>query len=195
MQSTETRTIRRRATLLLFPTLKSRTQTRPRRIESSFGCSTTVYIVCDTSWLDAVSLWHQIRESIFVKQWSESSVFFAIFTNSHFALHFPRCNAAVTTTLRHFRLRGAVTPAKELGQPSVGNSLWSFLLWNISHPLFQRETGLILFSDAYYLAGANELFQCGPGLKCHISCRIFLLAANKLAECKQQGTVIGQASS
>lgn len=48
-----------------------------------------------------------------------------------------------------------------------------------------------LFSDACYLVCADELFQRWPGLKCHISYRIFLLTASRLAECKQQGTTIG----
>lgn len=118
-----------------------------------------------------------------------------IFTNSHFALRIPWCTAAVTTTLRHFRIGGAETPAKELGQPSGGTSLWPFLRLKTSFfsPLLHRSKAPFLFSDACDLVCANEFFQRGPGLKCHISCRIFLLTASKLAECKQQGTTMGQA--
>lgn len=106
-------------------------------------------------------------------------------------------HGATLLSQQHFAISesgGAETPAKELGQPSGGSSFWPFLRLKTSFfPLLHRSTASLLFSDACDLACANELFQRGPGLKCQISCRIFLLTASKLAECKQQGTKMGQA--
>lgn len=60
--------------------------------------------------------------------------------NSHFALHFPWCTAAVTTTIRHFRFRGTVTPAKELGHPSGDTRFWPCLHLKRLLPLLYRQT-------------------------------------------------------
>lgn len=108
-----------------------------------------------------------------------------IFTSNHFALHFPWCSAAVTTTFRHFRsITAAIGPAKEVGQPTQGL---------VCGRLFTQNNicVVLLCSNAYYLVNADEFFECGPGLKCHL-CEDSDIPANSNSAscvCKQQGTV------
>lgn len=111
-----------------------------------------------------------------------------------FRIAFPMVQRCCHNNTSPFQIQGGSNNSREgIGSAERRDQTLavSSLKTSLTSPLLYRQTALLLFSDACYLVGANEFFQRGPGLKCYISCRIFLLTASKLAECKQ-GTMIGQ---
>lgn len=110
-----------------------------------------------------------------------------------FRIVFPIMQRCSNNNISPFQNQGGSNSRERNWVSLVEEGCGNFYLKHRS-PLFYLQTALLLFSDACYLVCANELFLCRPGLKCHIGSRIFLPTASRLAECKQQGRMIGCAS-
>lgn len=70
---------------------------------------------------------------------------------------------AVTTIFRHFRIKGAVTPAKELGQPSRETGSGSFFIESIFY-VFSTFSRCFYCSPMRVIWFVQMSFSCvGPG--------------------------------